>query len=68
MTIKQMRTLTRLSQSKFAKLTGLPAANVARWEQGGSHPPVYVEQLVEYFLRSKNLLPHDTKHRKGENV
>ena len=56
MTIKDMRTKTRLSQHRFSKLVGIPAANIARWEQGRSKPPVYVEKLVEEFLKSKRLL------------
>lgn len=56
MTIKEMRKKTGLSQNKFAKLLGIPVANIARWEQGGSTPPDYVEKLVEFYLRQHRLL------------
>lgn len=56
MTIKEMRKRTYLSQNKFAKLVGIPVANIARWEQGGAKPPEYVEKLVEFYLRQKRLL------------
>lgn len=54
--IKEMRMKTRMSQNQFAKLLGIPTANIARWEQGGSKPPEYVITLVERVLRSMRLL------------
>ena len=56
MTIKEMRAETYLSQAKFAKILGIPAANIARWEQGSSSPPDYLVKLIEHYLRAKGLL------------
>ncbi len=56
MTIKEMRTKTYLSQNKFAKVLGIPAANIAKWEQGISSPPDYVKNLIEFKLVTLGLL------------
>ena len=51
MTIKELRTKTGLSQSKFSMLTGIPVTNIQHWEQGVSTPPDYVISLLEKVLR-----------------
>ena len=56
MTIKQLRAATYLSQSKFARILGIPAANIPKWEQGVSTPPAYVVGLIQLRLLSLNLL------------
>lgn len=56
MTIKEMRERTYLSQSRFAELLGIPAPNIAKWEQGVSSPPDYVVKLIEHRLRQLGLL------------
>ena len=56
MTIKEMREKTGLSQSKFGKILGIPAANIAKWEQGVSTPPDYVLTLSERVLKFIGLL------------
>ncbi len=56
MTVKEMREKTGLSQAKFGKILGIPVANIARWEQGGSRPPEYVEKLIERVLKHIGLL------------
>ena len=56
MTIKEMREKTYLSQAKFAQLLEIPVANVAKWEQGVSSPPEYVEKLIGYRLLQIGIL------------
>lgn len=56
MSIKEMRSKTYLSQSKFAKLLDIPTANISRWEQGTAAPPDYVLKLIEFKLETLGLL------------
>lgn len=56
MTIKEMRERTYLTQSKFAKIVGIPVGNIQKWEQGVYAPPDYVLELIEFKLRTLGLL------------
>lgn len=47
MTIKEMRTLLKLSQSQFAEKYGIPKASITNWEQGRRECPGYVLKLLE---------------------
>jgi DNA-binding transcriptional regulator YiaG len=56
MTIKELRSLTQLSQSKFANAVGIPVRTIQQWEQGERKPPEYVVTLIEYFLKKERLI------------
>jgi DNA-binding transcriptional regulator YiaG len=56
MTIKELRSLTQLSQSKFANAVGIPVRTIQQWEQGERVPPEYVVKLIEYFLKKERLI------------
>jgi DNA-binding transcriptional regulator YiaG len=56
MTIKELRSLTQLSQSKFANAVGIPVRTIQQWEQGERVPPEYVVTLIEYFLKKERLI------------
>jgi DNA-binding transcriptional regulator YiaG len=45
-----------MSQNKFATYLHIPAANIAKWEQGVSKPPEYVVDLIERVLKLENLI------------
>ena len=47
MTVKEIRKRTGLSQSAFARATGISVRTLQQWEQGRSQPPAYVESLIE---------------------
>ena len=49
MTVKEIRTLTGLSQKKFAELYGIPWRTVQNWEQ--HDPPVYLLRMLERIVR-----------------
>lgn len=51
MTIKEIRQLTNLSQSKFCKKYGIPLQTFQKWEQGHRSPPNYVVELLEFKVR-----------------
>ena len=56
MTIKELRSLTTLSQQKFGDIFHIPAANIAMWEQGKSTPPPYVNYMIEYIMRNEGMI------------
>ncbi len=61
MTIKEMREQTYLTQSKFAKIVGIPVGNIQKWEQGVYAPPDYVLELIEFKLRTLGLIKGNKK-------
>ena len=55
MTIKEIREHTGLSQSAFARATGVPVRTLQQWEQGRSKPPAYVESLIERVMEQGSI-------------
>lgn len=51
MTIREMRRLLDMSQSKFAQYLNIPVINIQHWEQGVASPPKYVVGLIERIIR-----------------
>ena len=49
--IKDIRSKTGLSQSKFSKLTGVPLGTLQRWERNYSTPPEYIIPMMEKALK-----------------
>ncbi len=47
MTIKEIRTITGLSQKKFGELYNIPARTIENWEGGQRTCPIYVQKLLE---------------------
>lgn len=56
MTIKELRTKTNMSQSKFADYTGIPVGTIQNWEQDKRKTPDYVLSLIEYKLRNEHII------------
>ena len=52
MTITDVRTITGLSQAKFAKLLDIPTRTIEDWESGRHKPPDYVLKLIEFYLKN----------------
>ena len=51
MKIKEIRTLTGLSQAKFCEKYHIPLNTFTRWEQGKREPPDYLVELLEFKVR-----------------
>lgn len=51
MTVKELRTITGLSQSKFAAYFGIPVRTLQDWEQQKRTPPDYVITMMERIWR-----------------
>lgn len=56
MTIKELRTKSGMSQSKFANYLNIPLESLKNWEQGKRKCPVYLIDLIEYKLKNENLI------------
>lgn len=50
MDIKELRKSTQMSQSQFAKKTGIPVRTLQQWEQNRSSPPKYVFDFINSKL------------------
>lgn len=50
MTVKELRSMTGLSQSRFAFLFSLPVRTLQQWEQGIQKPPDYVVGMMKRIL------------------
>lgn len=51
MKIKELRQLTGLSQTQFAKKFKIPANTIRNWEQEKRSPPDYVPGMIEEIIR-----------------
>lgn len=50
MTIKEIRSLTGLSQAAFAQKYDIPKRSIENWEEGRREPPAYVLKLLERVI------------------
>lgn len=55
MKIKDIRSLTGLSQAKFGAKYHIPLRTIQNWENGVNKCPVYLEELLEFKVK------HDIK-------
>ena len=53
MNIKKLRSITKLSQSKFAEMFNIPKNTLQRWEIGYRKPPEYVIYMITELLKYK---------------
>lgn len=56
MTVKELRTLTGLSQSKFAAYFEIPVATLQRWENLSRTPAPYLPKMMERILRFDGMI------------
>ena len=50
MSIKELRSQTGLSQSKFAAMFDIPVSTLKDWEQERRTPPAYVVNMIKKIL------------------
>ncbi len=53
MRIKELRSITGLSQAKFAALFKIPLKTIQQWEQEVRTPPEYVVYMIKEILLNK---------------
>ncbi len=51
MNIKEIRSLTDMTQKAFAKYLNIPVRTLEEWERGARTPPAYVVELIEYKIK-----------------
>ncbi len=56
MRIKKLRKQTKLTQTKFGELFGIPLRTIQEWESGERKPPEYVIDMIEELLYRRGLL------------
>lgn len=56
MTIKELRTLSKMTQQEFADYFGMSKRSVESWEGGQRQCPNYLINLIEYKLRNEKLI------------
>ena len=49
--VKELRSTTNMSQSRFAAYLGIPVANIQNWAQGVNNPPNYVVSLISRIMK-----------------
>ena len=57
--IKELRTTTHMSQSRFATYLGIPVANIQHWEQGVASPPTYLVSLITRVMKHDGFINDD---------
>ena len=56
MNIKELRTLSGMSQGKFADYFHIPKHTLQNWEQEQRQCPIYLIELIEYKLRKEKMI------------
>lgn len=51
-----MRKAVKMTQKAFGEYLNIPRRTIEDWEAERRHPPVYVEELIEYKLKNEKLL------------
>lgn len=59
MSIKELRIACGMTQQQFAELFGIPKRTIENWEYGKSQCPVYVQTLIDYYLRNEGFIKED---------
>ena len=54
--IKQLRSLSGLTQKEFANMFHIPLRTIQKWETGASTPPSYLLELIEYKLNKEMIV------------
>ena len=56
MTFKELRQLSGMNQTQFAKYFAIPYRTVQNWELGTRHCPEYLIALMQYRLKKENII------------
>lgn len=59
MSIKELRSQTGSSQSKFAAMFDIPVSTLKDWEQERHIPPAYVTNMIKTILELQGILLDD---------
>lgn len=56
MTIKNLRTLAKMTQREFSEYLNIPFRTIQDWEYEKRIPPSYVVELIEFRLRAEGII------------
>lgn len=56
MTIKELRTISGMTQQAFSDYLQIPKRSIENWEGNKSEPPQYLISLIEYKLKNEGLI------------
>lgn len=59
--IKELRESTGMNRKEFCDYFQIPYRTVTEWERDNRHAPEYVLRLLEYYIRTENLIKDDVK-------
>ena len=59
--IKELRESTDMNRREFCDYFDIPYRTVTEWERDNRHAPEYLIRLLEYYIRTENLVKKDTK-------
>ena len=54
--IKELRESTGMNRREFCDYFDIPYRTVTEWERDNRHAPEYVLRLLEYYIRTQNLV------------
>lgn len=66
MTIKELRSLTGLTQGQFAQKYGIPKRTIEDWEYSKRTPPSYVLALLERVVKEDFIIKSISKETRCE--
>lgn len=56
MSIKEMRTKTKMTQTQFGNYFNIPMRTIQNWETKKSNCPIYIEELIKYKLEKEKII------------
>lgn len=60
MNIKQLRTLSGMTQKQFSNYFGIPLRTLEDWETGKSECKAYIISLIQYKLENEGIIKKNT--------
>lgn len=67
MTIKDLRTMSGMTQQEFANYFEIPKRTIENWEGGQRKCPEYLEKLIEYKLIKEGYALKLVEYNEGES-
>lgn len=68
MTIKDLRTRSKMTQKQFAEFFGIPQRSIENWEGGQRKCPQYLLDLMEYKLKKENIIKDEKQQKMKEHL
>lgn len=60
--IKELRESTGMNRKEFCDFFQIPYRTVTEWERDNRHAPEYVLRLLEYYIRTEQLIKKSDKN------